>query len=213
MIVRAAGDLPPDTELTWWYVFPSKEGVADTSHWGFECVCPLCVSVRGTEKRVLDKRGQLRGQIWGDISENASLGREFMERRIGELEGTYADGVRFGVWDLEFGAAGLFLKGGEEEKAIEFVFRGFEALGFEVEGIFPRGEEVVVKTWGVVVDELVRAWVVLYLAFLKVEPELAGMADRYARLTYLICVGEDGSFDQVYGKSSGRPYGPIDSED
>jgi hypothetical protein len=201
MIVRATADLPAGAVLTWWYKFPSKEGVKDTAHWGFECGCALCADVRNTERWVLKMRGLLRGQIWGFVNGDASLERGLMIERIGDLEELYnrGRGVRFGVWDLCFAVARLFLRGGEEEKAVEFV----------VDGIWPRGEEVVVREWGVVVDEVVDAWVVLYLAFSKVAPRLAGMADRYARLNYLVCVGEADSFDEVYGKRSGRPYGPV----
>jgi hypothetical protein len=37
---------------------------------------------------------------------------------------------------------------------------------------WPPGQEVVVKERGVVIDEVVDAWVVLYLAFLKIESVL-----------------------------------------
>jgi hypothetical protein len=207
MIVRAARDIPAGAELTWWYKYPSREGVADTRHWGFECGCGICVAAGGLGNgRRKFERELLRGKVWGMVRENDSLARGLLVRKIGVLEGL---GHGFGIWDVFFRAAGGFLKAGEGRLAVEFVGRGLGALGFGVDLCFERAV-CFVRKWGVVVDEVVEAWVVVYLAFCSVEPGLAGVADRYARLAYLICVGEDDSFDEVYGRKSGRPYGPAE---
>lgn len=215
MIVRAAQDLPANTELTFWYKVPSNAYLTDTSHWGFECSCALCRNVRGTAGHVRRRRVHLRARIWSSVRRNHSLERDEIEELLRELAGTYVESARvaphFAIGDLHFAVARLFSRDGDTEKGIGYTMKGFEALGFEIEGFEPRGE-LLVKRWGVVIDEQVGAWVLLYIAFLEVAPELAEMADHYARLTYKICVGEEDSFDDIYGKRSGKPYGPIDLE-
>lgn len=50
-------------------------------------------------------------------------------------------------------------------------------------------------------DNLVVAWMILGKSLLKVAPEGAIQAERYARMAYLISVGEEASFDATYGMS------------
>lgn len=148
------------------------------------------------------------------IRQNRFKDWDFLEEKMEKLQRTYGagEGMKFGIWDLHFAVAKLFVRGGEDRKAVVYALRGFEALGFEIEGVL-SGEEIVVRRWGVVVDEMVGAWRVVYLAFLYERPAVAAMADRLAKLTYLICVGEDGSFDENYGKRSGAPCGAADVEE
>ena len=60
---------------------------------------------------------------------------------------------------------------------------------------------LVVKKWGLAMDKLVVAWMILSKSLLEIAPESALQAERYARLAYLVCVGEEASFDATYGMS------------
>ena len=49
-------------------------------------------------------------------------------------------------------------------------------------------------------DFLVQTWVHLWTAYARVAPELCQKAEEYARITYGICIGEDDTFDEKYGR-------------
>jgi len=40
----------------------------------------------------------------------------------------------------------------------------------------------------------------LWTAYTQVAPDLCEKAEEYAKVTYKICIGEDDTFDEKYGK-------------
>lgn len=212
MIIRAARDIDADTEVSFWYTAPGSNSPVNTNHWGFICSCELCNDVRGTAASVLMNRERLRSMISYSLGTRTFLELDDMEAQLAELTETYvrpaSEVPRFAVWDLQFSLARTFDRFGAKDKVVEHALKGFEALGFVIEGFAPRGQELVVEQWGVVIYGLVEAWIMLYMALITEAPELAPSADRYARLTYLMCVGENNSYDAICGLQSGRRYGP-----
>lgn len=49
-------------------------------------------------------------------------------------------------------------------------------------------------------NSLVQCWGILWGAYTVLAPELLAQVDQNARLTYKICVGEDETYEQTYGK-------------
>ncbi|KAJ5960083.1 uncharacterized protein N7479_007233 [Penicillium vulpinum] len=209
MIIRAADDIPADTELTMWYMLPSPENQPmDFRHWGFECSCAMCADIRATEPRVLEMRVRQREQIAIALDNNSTLSHERAEMLVERLAETYPrpldQVLRLGLWEPLTLIAGVYGRRKEWEKAGKAVIRALEGVGFVLEGSGLEGDvegPFVVKKWGLVMDNLVVAWIILCRSLLRVAPERAMQVERYARMTYLICVGEEGSFDATYEMS------------
>ncbi|CAG7915975.1 unnamed protein product [Penicillium olsonii] len=216
MIVRAAQDIPAGTECKFWYTVPAKNRATDTRPWGFECRCITCVDARETPWEVRRSRGQLRKEAWRLINGNKTIEYDDLEEKLRSLEGTFSKPAlevpRFALWDLQFEAARKMGKMGHSSQAIYWGLEGFKSCGFIIEGYEPRGTELVVKKWGVVTDEQVEVWVTLFLAMGCVAPELAPSAEKYARQTFMLCVGEEVSFDLFCGSKSGRFWPLTDFE-
>jgi hypothetical protein len=47
---------------------------------------------------------------------------------------------------------------------------------------------------------LTDCWMLLSGAYHFVAPDLEVQAEEYARISYKICIGEDETFDETYGK-------------
>lgn len=212
MIIRAATDIPANTELTIWYLLPAPENQPmDFRHWGFECCCAMCADVRATEPRILWTRTRQRDQIAMALENKC---RDRAEILIEHLAETYPHPLeqvlRLGLWEPLTLIAGVYDNLKQEDEAREAVSRALAAVGFVIEG----GVEgpLVVKKWGLVMDNLVVAWMILGKSLLKVAPESAMQAERYARMAYLISVGEEASFDATYGMSLKVAHEPRSEE-
>lgn len=56
-----------------------------------------------------------------------------------------------------------------------------------------------VEQWGLMVDPVIEVCMALWTAYAIVAPDLADMAEAYAKTAYKICVGEDSTFDEKIG--------------
>ena len=67
MIIRAAQDIEPNTEITISYKSPvakdRMEGRMDLQHWGFECSCIICQASKETEDSKLEQRKKFRDDL------------------------------------------------------------------------------------------------------------------------------------------------------
>jgi hypothetical protein len=209
MIIRAATDIPANTELTIWYLLPAPENQPmDFRHWGFECGCALCADVKATESRILDTRVRQRAQIAMALERSSNqLSLTRAEMLIERLVETYPHPVeqvlRLGLWEPLTLIAGVYESQKRLEEAAKAVNRALAAVGFVLEGSGLKDVEApfVVKKWGLAMDNLVVALLILCRSFIGVAPENAMQVERYARMAYLICVGEDASFEASYGMS------------
>ncbi|CAG7940591.1 unnamed protein product [Penicillium nalgiovense] len=202
MIIRAATDIPANTELTIWYLLPAPENQPmDFSHWGFECSCTMCVDIKATETRILETRVRQRAQIAIALEKSSEYSRSRAEVLIDRLTKTYPrpleQVLRLGLWEPLTLIAGAYDSLMQQNEAREAVVQALAAVGF----VFVGGVEgpLVVKKWGLAMDNLVVAWIILWGTLLEIAPESAKQAERYARMAYLICVGEEESFDATYG--------------
>ncbi|KGO71893.1 Tetratricopeptide-like helical [Penicillium italicum] len=201
MIIRAAADIPANTELKIWYLLPAPENQPmDFRHWGFECCCAICADVKATELRVLKMRVRQRAEIAMALENKSRARAETLIERLAE---TYAHPLEqvlhLGLWEPLTLIAGVYDSLKQQSEAREAASRALAAIGFVLEGGVDG--PLVVKKWGLAMDEIVVAWMILRKSLLEIAPERAMQAERYARLAYLICVGEDASFDSTYGMS------------
>lgn len=210
MIVRATCDIEKDTELSFWYANPHRgntKGVQDKlKHWGFECACSICSDGESTTPVVMQKREILRNNLWKSFEEgllgNNPLQR--IERLLDELNQTYsqpADKVpRLLVWDTQLALAQAYAARNQTRKCIVAVGKVLTSLGFLISGTDSPQTPFSINRWGMLQDNLVETFVLLRNMFLaaKAEPN-SKKAGEYARTAYKMVVGEDASFDRIWG--------------
>ncbi|KAF3391247.1 hypothetical protein F1880_007849 [Penicillium rolfsii] len=217
MIVRASRDLPPNTEITFWYKSPMNrdpnELPIDLKHWGFKCDCILCQDTRSLSIGVLPKRKKLLADL-RRLFKRPRNNFPKIEDTISSLAGTYHQPASE-IPRLELNSpcltlAAIYASSHRHEKAVKFGLMALESLGFVIKGgdIPPiSGAPLVVEKWGLMSDAVVGCWMILCHAFQEFAPTLASQAEGYARVSYKICVGEDETFNQTYSRLSDRVDG------
>ncbi|OAL27653.1 hypothetical protein AYO20_09726 [Fonsecaea nubica] len=211
MLVRATQDLAADTEITFWYHLPGVNDYDERrkkfQHWGFMCDCAMCQDEKATKKSVWAKRTKLRADVLKHFKSDSKANIPQIETVLAELVATYprpaSDVPRLSVWDVHLGLAKMCLAHRQPVQAVESGVSALESLGYVIEGgRLPHilGTPLVVKKWGLMQDHLVECWMVLARAYSLVAPDLEVLAIEYARTSYKICVGEDDSFDETYGR-------------
>lgn len=217
MIVRASRDLPPNTEITFWYKSPMsrdpKEIPVNLKHWGFKCDCILCQEVRGASSSVLSNRNRILADLQR-LFKTSKKNLRKIEDRISNLAGTYSPPAsevpRLTLDSPCLSLAAIYASSRKLEKSVEFALKTLESLGFVVEGgNLPHvsNAPLIVKKWGLMNDGVVGCWMILCLAYRDLAPTLASQAEGYARVSYKICVGEDDTFDKTYSRLSARADG------
>ncbi|PWY94976.1 SET domain-containing protein [Aspergillus sclerotioniger CBS 115572] len=221
IIVRATQDLPANTELTFQYIHPNiNPEFPDFQHWGFQCSCVICQDLRDTGDQDLAKRRQLMTDLETAFSlcyrpQNRRTEIPNIEGIISKIEKTYrrpsTEVPRLGIWGAYMSLA--MVQTSRPQEAIRLVFRTLESLGYVVEGgKLPHapGTRLLVKKWGFMIDGLVGCWMILCRAYCKEKcPDLAGQAERYARITYRMCVGEEETFGDTYSRDSDQVDGMV----
>ncbi|OJJ42379.1 hypothetical protein ASPZODRAFT_125576 [Penicilliopsis zonata CBS 506.65] len=216
MVVRASEDLPPGTEVRFPYKALSETQTQplDLQHWGFQCRCVICRDLERTPKGDLTRRKRLRADLKGAYKARRKPDTAKIESILAMINETYTrptvEVPRLSLWDPCLALSLLYMTQNQPLKAIKYALGTLESLGYVVEGAclpLTPGVPLVVKKWGYLVDSLVRCWMCLSNAFHVVAPELEAQAEGYARTTYRICVGEEETFNQTYGKHSERPDG------
>ncbi len=90
----------------------------------------------------------------------------------------------------------------QSSKVIEAAWKVPMSLGFTIKRQNPLSlkSPFEVEQWGLMEDCLIQIWVHLWTAYAQVAPDLCKKAEEYAKITYKICIGEDDTFDEKYGK-------------
>ncbi|KAJ5364437.1 uncharacterized protein N7496_010150 [Penicillium cataractarum] len=217
MIVRASRDLPPNTEITFWYKSPMtddpKESPVNLQHWGFKCDCILCQDTRSLSKDVRSNRNKLLADL-RRLFKRPKMNLPKIEDTISTLAGTYhrpaSEIPRLELDSPYLSLAAIYASSGKHEKAVKFGIKSLESLGFVIKGgDIPHISDapLVVQKWGLMTDAVVACWMILCNAFRELAPTLASQAEGYARVSYKICVGEDETFDRTYSRLSNRVDG------
>lgn len=209
MIVRASRDLEPGTEVTFWYHNPDgtdADSQEKLKHWGFVCDCPICLDARAMKAAVVTKRRVLREDLKRafDPSTSHTIETDKIERLLGALERTYkrpADEVpRLLLWDPRLALARVYATQNNAIKCLESVGKVLTSLGFLIVGADSSPTNFAVVKWGLVVDPLVETFLHARAAFQSLGAwENSRQAEEYAKTMHKIIIGEDTSFDAVYG--------------
>ncbi|KAJ5812101.1 TPR domain protein [Penicillium riverlandense] len=215
MIIRATQDLEPNTEIVFWYSrpFDKPDKQPDLEHWGFRCSCAICKDIQSTPKSTLVKRDKLVADLRKSFQSSNPNGAR-IESILVTLAETYSrpasEVPRLTLWDPYLGLCGMYSERNQPKKAIECGLKVLESLGYVIDGgNFPLAPKtpLVVKKWGLMLDLLVDCWMFLARGYSQVAPELEAKAEHYAKLTYRICVGEDETFHETYGRHGDRLNG------
>ncbi|KAE8442535.1 hypothetical protein EG329_003250 [Mollisiaceae sp. DMI_Dod_QoI] len=199
-IVRAARDMPANTELTFSYITrdaPGKMNQTLSIGWGFQCDCAICVDDRKTPPALKVQRRKL---IKGFFALSTSVKRK--EDIINQLGTTYqhpsSEVPRLQMWKVHFSLAQEFAKRPETDKLIEQVLAAFKSVGFVIEGarLSPSpSSTIVVRKWGFPHEGTTSAWLTLRNVYRSVGMHnLAEQAKEFARITWMLLVGEDTTF-------------------
>lgn len=218
MIVRATQDIAPNTELTFWYESPLrdefKEERMHLDHWNFKCNCIMCEDYEATEKTELAKRKRLDADLTKAFKPPRKPNPAKLEDILSELGETYrkppSEVPRTLLCDRYLALASIYAVQNRPQNTIDVSLKALKSMGYIVEGgSLPRtsGAPLVVKKWGLLTDTLVGCWMRLSRAYRKVAPDLESQAEKYARTTYRMCVGEDETFEETYSKHSDRVDG------
>ncbi|KAK4694738.1 hypothetical protein P7C71_g2891, partial [Lecanoromycetidae sp. Uapishka_2] len=209
-IVRASRNLPTGSELFFWYVQPAHELNYDKTqeqlqHWGFKCTCVICEQSKKTKKAVISKRAVLLKDLKNAFEAKDGPDLPKCERILPLLEKTYsvsaANVPRLALWDPYLLLVRIYNTKNKPDKVVQTAWKVLESLGFVLNrnAADPKSPFEVVQ-WGLMQDYVVEAWVFLWAAFATIAPELCGKAEECAKTAYRICIGEDVTFDERYGK-------------
>lgn len=212
-VVRATRALPANTELVWAYHEVSEDPVQTRqalANWGFVCSCGLCAEAARTPEKVRRRRELLRTDLRACVmvKNPDAIDVPKAERLVAAADATYKTGPveapRESLCGLQLMVARVHKNRGEAAKVVGAALGVLGLLGFEVKGAqVPRGkEEFEVVRWGSMAHGVVETWVQLWVAYATVAPELCADAESCARICYKICVGEDETFDDSYGKKA-----------
>ncbi|KAH6676847.1 hypothetical protein B0J14DRAFT_616227 [Halenospora varia] len=220
-IVRATQNMTPNTEL----VFPYKS--IPTSHedyktkqdkfkqWGFICDCLLCKEAKNLDKKTTRKMDGLRSDLaiaFGSGQKNAinigNLDTAKVQRILNSLEKCYTKNTlgklpRIEMWDPYLALTRAYAMLNKPLEVIFSISKFLEVLAFKVTGMHDANSEIIVDKWGMVVDHLVEGWVLLWTTFalLGYECKVASVV-TLARLSYKTVIGEDKTFEEVYGSKA-----------
>ena len=210
-IVRASRNLPAGTELTFWYHMPDHTITYDQTqkklkNWGFKCTCSICEHNKNTKKSVRVKRAALLKDLAVAFKNPNGADLPKAERLLATMEKTYTapatDVPRLALWDPYLLLTRIHNSQNQQDKAIQTAWKVLDSLGFVIKRQDPSSLKSAfeIEQWGLLTDHLIETWVHLWTAYAHLAPELCKKAEEYAKIAYKICVGEDETFHQKYGK-------------
>ena len=210
-IVRATCDLPSGSEITFPYTIPDRnhtyeERQKGLQNWGFNCTCAICEDQKATKKGVIRKRADLLKDLTSAFGTGADPNLPKAERILSALEKTYSAPARIvprlALWDPYLLLTRCYQLRNEHEKTVQTAWKVLESQGFVIKREIATSisSPFVVEHWGLVNDHLVEAWVHLWAAYAHVAPSLCEKVEECAKIAYKLCVGEDVTFDEGYGK-------------
>lgn len=216
-IVRASRDIPAGTEIVFEYAMQEPTETYDKfqerlANWGFKCTCITCEGNKKTRKAIVNKRLKLRSDLLSSMTKRKGMGASDFEHALAEIENTYllpATTVpRLVLWDPYLLLARIHSLEKRFAHAITSAWKVLDSLGFVVKRENPTHmtSAFEIVQWGLVVDQVIETWVHLWVAYANLAPKLCTLCERYARTTYKICVGEDETFDEHYGRAARKVF-------
>jgi hypothetical protein len=210
-LVHMTRDSPAGTELTFWYHTPDGKGYEATQknleNWGFKCDCAICLDSKNTSAKLLRRRETLRGNLKTVLQSSTGVDLAKAERLLTAIEQTYKSPPskvpRLDLWDPYLFLIRLHAARKDPQKVVPLALKVLDSLGFIINGGHTPAQPnspFEVTQWGLMVDSVIETWVHLWTAYAIVAPELCEKAEGYAKMAYRMCIGEDVTFDESYGK-------------
>lgn len=197
--VHATCHIPRDTELTFWYKSPTKASddmENKLEAWGFRCNCLICLDSDETTKKQLQGREKLLEDV-KTILTTRTVDTAEAERLLVAIDGSYkypASKVpRLALRIPYLSLANSYLKHGVMAKAVSMTLKSLESAGFVIKNAnlcTPPSKPFRVEKLGLVMDEVLDAWLLLYKIYSDKESYLAPHAKHYAKMTHKILYGE-----------------------
>ncbi len=204
IIIRASTDLEAGSELRLPY-FDRREDVARRqtrlTRYGFQCQCSLCkaqimTSVQTMQERtklILDFNKRFKSHNIRSLVEYHTL--------FTEIEATYRHPATKEPRQIMVRYMMALAAYAHNDKQPRLVFmhteRMLKNLGFEWEA---NPYSFVITKWGLVVDFLMPVFVFLWKALGSSGPAICADVEQLARTIWKILVGEDSSFDNLWGR-------------
>jgi len=214
-IVRAAQNIPAGTEITFWYAVPESTDTYDKTqeklaNWGFKCTCIACQANKKAKKKTVDKRLKIRSDLLAALDNPKGVDTAKFERSLGAIESTYTIPAttvpRLLLWDPYLFLTRAYSSEKKSAHVITYAWKTLASLGFVIKREQPTSLTSIfeIEQWGQVVDHVIETWVHLWVAYATLAPNLCEKCERYARITYKICIGEDVTFGENYGAAAKR---------
>jgi len=129
-----------------------------------------------------------------------------VEKLLNALNATYTcpayEVPRLLLWDPQLALTRVYAMQKDMAKCLALAGKVLTSLGFIIVGADSSAASFAVVQWGLIVHHLVETFLHLKAAFSAVGADKDSKhADECARLAYKIVVGEDVSFDTLYGNS------------
>jgi hypothetical protein len=209
-IVRAARDMPADTELLFPYrpsgsSEPYQSVQEQLAKWGFVCTCELCKDRSKTSDAVLKQRSDLHKDFMKQLPDDEPFDLPKATRLMKGVEKTYrgkpAKQIRWVLADVYAYMGIRARQEGYFVDAVKMIIKALEAHGFVIYATDPGAvtaqPRFEVKHWGMM--EHVIPWLFFQLieCYHQVDMALVPAALHYAELSYSIIVGEKVSMWEV----------------
>lgn len=171
--------------------------------------------------QTLQHRGALLDDLESSFRQFIGADLPKAEKHLAALEETYslpADEVpRLEIWQPYLFVTRQYIQQDNPEKTISTALNLLKALGFVIKSQFAAADgqstdgqscnsdatnqvTFEVTKWGLVIDHVIEVFMHIFKACKTVQPKLCEPVETVARTAYRICVGEDETFWETYGK-------------
>ncbi|EJP67491.1 TPR domain protein [Beauveria bassiana ARSEF 2860] len=231
LILRAAADMEPGTELMFDYRQPEHkvsyrppqpkelETYDDVQQslkdWGFTCECVLCRARHATPAAQLNRRKLLLKRLRDILPMQGVMPLAEGEKLLKEIEDTYTASYSAGVprpelLSLCVSMASKYCQQGDLRKSVSLLLQGLSAFGYDIKAVLPTIDsagsvsptaQFEIKRWGMADGKVVEALVYLSMAATAIAPSLSRRILWYAQTAYSMVVGEMETFRQSFPRA------------
>ncbi|KAM3480966.1 hypothetical protein MY5147_000940 [Beauveria neobassiana] len=231
MILRAAADMEPGTELMFDYRQPEHEVSycppqpkeletyddvqRSLKDWGFTCECVLCRARHATPAAQLNRRKLLLKRLRDILHMQGVMPLAEGEKLLKEIEDTYTASYSAGVprpelLSLCVSMASKYCQQGDLRKSVSLLLQGLSAFGYDIKAVWPTTDsagsvsqtaQFEIKRWGMADGKVVEALVYLSMAATAIAPSLSRRILWYAQTAYSMVVGEMETFRQSFPRA------------
>ncbi|KAL9105021.1 MAG: hypothetical protein Q9163_000118 [Psora crenata] len=210
-IVRATRNIPAGSEIFFRYAIPEPNYTYEKiqeklQNWGFQCTCAICEQSKKIKKNLSSRRFTLLKDLGATFGSQTGTDLPKAERILDSIERTYSapasDVPRLELSDPYLRLIHIYSSKNQQDKVIEMAWKVLISLGFIIKWQNPLSlkSPFEVEQWGLMEDRLIHIWIHLWTAYAQVSPDLCKKVEECAKITYKICIGEDDTFNENYGK-------------